>query len=191
MKFDLDLARASPRPTWFGWVLLLLGGLTVVIAGMRYETESVRLAEAEAMLKKYVQPTAPTNLPVVASAAVRQRNKAVEAEDALALNARRLLDADWSYLLNTLEDLQSDDIALIGVKASVAGNQLRSDPLALTGNARSLGAMFAYAESLQKAGFTRVALDNHALQDDAGENVVRFSVQAGWDDPVTSGAGTR
>ena len=189
MKFDLDLTRAAPRPSRLGWVLLVMGIIAVVMAGARYETESKRLIGAQAMLQKYSKPAPPAKSSAPLASGARQRAHALETEDPLTLDAKRILDADWSFLLNTLEDLRPDDIALVGLKASVAGNKLRHDPLVLTANARSLSAMFAYVASLQAAGFTRVSLDKHTEQEDAGEKVIRFTVHAGWDGQTVPGEG--
>ena len=201
MRFDLDLARTSPRPANLGWVLLVLGFIATAWAGWRFESESTRFSEAQAALQKNTQADRhATNAgrTTTQTAAPRVRSAREEMETAQTRNVQQLLTADWSTLLDTLETSRPADIALMGVEATIGrgdGGSNTNSPgkLTLTANARNLPAMLSYVAKLQATGFSQVSLDNHAAQEEADEgdeSVIRFTVHASWGDLTkVSGSG--
>lgn len=165
MKLCLDLAHPEPRPSRWGWLLLGVGVAAALWAGWRHVQETGRVEAAREQLAALT--------PAPAKAARPARDAA--RESALAVNARRALEADWARLLMGLENSRPQPIALLSVEADAAQGRLR-----LEANARDLPAMLAYLEGLEALGLRRVHLQSHVAMEEEGQDTIHFTATAGW-----------
>lgn len=165
MRLILDLAQPEPRPSRLGWLLLALGLAAAVWAGWRYAGESRRLEDAQAKL--------------AALSPVSSRTGRLSAgparESAMALNARRTLEADWTGLLAALERGRPARIALLSVESDAAQGRLR-----LEADAKNLPAMLSYLEGLDATGLRQVRLQSHVAMEAEGQDYIHFTATAGW-----------
>lgn len=165
MKLMLDLAHPYPRPSRLGWLLLGLGMAAALWAGWRYAGETQRLEEARSKVA--------TLSPAPAKAARTPSRQSQES--AMALSARRALEADWAGLLVNLERSRPAQIALLNVEVDAAQGRLR-----LEANAKNLSAMLAYLQGLEALGLHQVRLQSHVAMEEEGQEYVHFSATAGW-----------
>lgn len=165
MKLFLDLAHPDPRPSRLGWLLLGLGMAAALWAGWRYGGETQRLEEARSKVAALTPAPAKS-----ARLSARQGQ-----ETAMALNARRALEADWAGLLVNLERSRPVPIALLNVEVDAAQGRLR-----LEANAKDLTAMLAYLQDLEVMGLRQVHLQSHVAMEEEGQEYIHFSATAAW-----------
>ncbi|MEW6679350.1 MAG: hypothetical protein AB1421_15660 [Pseudomonadota bacterium] len=171
MKLRLDLAHPRPRPSRLGWLLLALGVMAALWAGVRYQGQASRLAAAETALASL----APAR-PAPARPAPRPAKPGREAPSALTASGQQALQADWERLLIRLETSRPKSIALLALEADAAqGGRLR-----LEGQARDLDAMLVYLQALEAAGLEQVRLQSHVAEAWEGYESIRFSATAAW-----------
>jgi len=171
MKLRLDLAYPQPRPASLAWALLALGLLAVLWAGWRYSAEAQALADAQARLDK-LQPATHVRAPA------SRRAKAPQETSALATSGQKALTTDWARVLATLETTRGKDIALLSLEADSIQARLELDA-----QARTLPAMLAYLQGLERAGLQQVRLQTHQVESDEGFERVSFSASAAWSQP--------
>jgi len=165
MKLFLNLAHPEPRPSPLGWLLLALGLAAALWAGWRYAGETQRLEEARGKLAALAPTPAPSG---------RSPTRQAQAS-ALAVNARRALEADWAGLLAGLERSRPAQIALLNVEIDAAQGRLR-----LEANAKDLPAMLAYLQGLEAMGLRQVHLQSHVAMEEEGQEYIHFSANAAW-----------
>jgi hypothetical protein len=166
MKLRLDLAHPRPRPSRLGWLLLALGVMAALWAGVRYQGQASRLAAAETALAS-LAPARP---------APRPAKPGREDPSALTASGQQALQADWERLLIRLETSRPKSIALLALEADATqGGRLR-----LEAQARDLDAMLAYLQALEAAGLEQVRLQSHVAEAGEGYESIRFSVTAAW-----------
>lgn len=161
----LDLLHPLPRPHGLGWLLLLAGiGATLGVGWQSWRLDAA-LAEESARAAKLKPP-----------AAQRAVSRAPAPTPSEVLAAREALALPWSRLLSGLETVQSPRIALLALDADG-----RKPEATVTAEARSLRDVLAYVERLKReAGFRRVVLTSHQVQEDDPQRPVRFVVRLGW-----------
>jgi Tfp pilus assembly protein PilN len=82
----------------------------------------------------------------------------------------------WADLLDTLESVPHQSVALLSVEPSVSKRSIR-----VTAEARNADDMLAYWSALQQdSRLTAVVLVSHQVQQQAPGTPVRFQLQAGW-----------
>lgn len=162
---ELDFQR-GPRPSGWGWLLLVTGLATLAgvlqvhhLVQQEAQRQSARLAR--------VQAAGPTP------------NAADAAEDPAVVAARRALEharLPWDELFAALEATERADVALLSVAPDTARRRLR-----IEAEARDLGAMLAFQRELQRSAALReVVLVDHTITKDGAETPVRFALVANW-----------
>lgn len=86
------------------------------------------------------------------------------------------LNLPWEDLFSVLEKAVNEDIALVSLKPDPVRGQVR-----ISGEARNLYAMLAYAERLQdQKYFTDVTMAEHEIVAKGGDKPVHFQLLAKW-----------
>lgn len=165
MKLILDLVHPAPRPSRLGWLLLGAGLAAALWAGWRHGDETRRLEEARGR----VAALAPAPVKSARPSSGDGR------ESAMAISARRALEADWAGLLAGLERSRPARIALLNVEIDAAQGRLR-----LEANAGDLPAMLAYLEGLEAMGLRQVRLQSHVAMEEEGQEYIHFTANADW-----------
>jgi hypothetical protein len=168
---ELDFVARRRAPGWLGWLALVLGCTASLWAVERWQT-----------LEKNVDVLREDNRRA-SRAAEQARVLARREQDDAGLRARidvaRKLSLqmarDWEPLFAELE-ARGTDVALLSVEPDVSRGVLR-----VTGEARDLNALFAYAESFSDArtiGSPRIEVFELKQRD--GLEVVAFSLRLQW-----------
>ena len=107
--------------------------------------------------------------PVVAPVSSKQLTQLMEDFNVLA--------TPWNELLDSIEQSDMPDIALLGIDPSVKKQQL-----ILTGEAKNLATILKYINKLsQQATLSQVYLQKHIVNETSNEKPVSFSIIAKWD----------
>lgn len=168
---ELDFVVRRRAPGWLGWLALALGCAAAVFVVQQFrqtedDVDALRDANRRA-----------------ARAAEQARVLARREQDDAGLRARlevaRKLSArmarDWQPLFADLE-ARGTDIALLSVEPDAARGVLR-----VTGEAKDLNALFAYAESFMDAQATgSPRIETFELKQRDGIQVVAFSLRLQW-----------
>ncbi len=168
---EIDFVARRRAPGWLGWLVLALGCLAAAGAVDHWQA-----LEADVDARREDNRRA-------ARAAEQARVLARREQDDAALRARidvarklsRQMARDWQPLFADLE-ARGTDVALLSVEPDAARGVLR-----VTGEARDLGALFAYAESFSDAksvGAPRIEVFELKQRD--GVEVVAFSLRLQW-----------
>lgn len=162
----LDFLHPLPRLHWASWVLLAAGLALAGWTGWQGEQARRALAEAVAAAPASVATAVPRR------AAGRPASSEAGSTDA----ARAQLATPWGELFSRLEANRPARIALLALDADA-----RKPDATLTAEARSVKDMLAWIELLKgEAGFRRVTLASHAVQEDDPQRPVRFVVRLEW-----------
>ena len=87
-----------------------------------------------------------------------------------------VLATPWNELLDSIEQSDMPDIALLGIDPSVKKQQL-----ILTGEAKNLATILQYINKLsQQATLSQVVLQKHVVNETVNEKPVSFSIIAKW-----------
>lgn len=163
--FELDFQR-GPRPSGWGWLLLVVGG--AALAGA-VQVHHLVQQEAQSQARRLARAQATAPLPSAADAA----------EDPAVVAARRALELarlPWDTLFAALEATDRTDVALLSVAPETARRRLR-----IEAEARDLGAMLGFQRELQRSAALRdVVLVDHTMTKDGAEMPVRFALVANW-----------
>lgn len=168
---EFDFVARRRAPGWLGWLALALGCAAAVWAFDRWQT-----------LEKDVDALRGDNRRA-ARVAEQARVLARREQDDPGLRARidvarklsQQMSRDWQPLFAQLE-AHGEGVALLSVEPDAARGVLR-----LTGEARDLNALFAYAESFvdaQAIGAPRI--EAFELKQRDGVQVVAFSLRLQW-----------
>ncbi len=164
-----ELARAGWRWQWMTCALLV-AALAAGAAATVAEAESERRrAAAQAASAAVAARAAPR---IAAEAATR-----IDRGLALAVNAVVMqLNVPWDEILDAVERATPRRIALLSL-APDPGRQL----LAISAEAPGVDGMLNYVSRLRDSGFfNTVALVSQDVVDDNGTEVIRFELEAGW-----------
>ncbi|HXD43411.1 MAG TPA: PilN domain-containing protein [Ramlibacter sp.] len=163
---ELDFQH-PPRPSIFGWVILLAGlaALVALFGSHRMladETGSRRatIKRIEALLPGAATPTGRNN-------------------DAALATARQVMERSklpWTGLFSALESAGDKDVALLAVTPDVGRRQVK-----IHGEARHLAGMLEFHRRLQQSeGLSQVVLVDHVISKEAPEKPIRFHIIAAW-----------
>lgn len=154
-----DFLQTRPRAPLVAWLLLAAGLGLAALAGHRYTELTEQLAALD------VSQTA------AAPAKPRGARAAASPVDAPA--------RPWGDLLNRLESQRPKQIALL----SLRGDALRGEAR-ITAEARSAADMLAWLKALRTdPAFSNASLTHHEVQDEEGQQPLRFELRLGWGRP--------
>lgn len=170
---NLDFSVPSPRPDFVSWLLFACGLAAAGWVTLDWrEADAARGAAETRLASLQARPPQKALKPKRADAAaqVRQRGDAT---------AQRQLSLPWARLLETLQNAQPPEIALLNLEADG-----RRGDFTLAALARNHAAMLDYFHALQRApGFTQVSLSRHELREADGAPAVYFSLRGEWAQP--------
>jgi len=165
---ELDFQR-RPRPSVFGWAILVIALLT--LAG--FLSVHRTLAEQTALHRATVKRVDG----LVPGAGTSRAGNPVK--DARLETARQVLERSklpWTDLFSALESTDDKDVAVLALTPDLARSQLK-----IHAEARHLAAMLAFHRRLQQAdGLSQVVLVDHVVSKDSPETPVRFHILAAW-----------
>ena len=154
-----------------GFSILLASFWLGVFIWQTHYQQQVKLAEMTNDLQKINQklPQQKVIKPVIAPVSSQQLTQLREDFNVLA--------TPWSALLDSIEQSDMPDIALLGIDPSVKKQQL-----ILTGEAKNLAAILQYINKLsQQTMLSQVVLQKHVVNETVNEKPVSFSIIAKWD----------
>lgn len=172
-RLRLEFAPNARQVSWPGVMLLLVSAVLLVAAAVQLASalaDSARVAETLAAVdarsrssaKAATRPVAPHPSEAARTRALRQ----------VAQN----LTTPWADLLDSLESVPIQSVAVLSIEPSVAKRNIR-----LTAEARNARDMLAYLGALQREPrLSSVVLVSHQVQAQAPGAPLRFQIQAAW-----------
>lgn len=166
-RLELDFHH-SPRPSPWGWALLLgslIGVIVLLLAHRQISDETSRHRAISERIEARLPGASLTT--------------AAPADDATLAAARRVTEQQqqpWPELFAALEAADNKDVAVLTLDPEPARGLLK-----IQAEARHLGAMLAYHRRLEETGALRqVVLQTHDLEKETTEAPVRFQIVANW-----------
>ena len=154
-----------------GFLLLLASLWLGLFTWQIHSQQQVKLAEMTNDLQKINQqlPQQEMIKPVMAPVSSQQLKQLREDFNVLA--------TPWNTLLDSIEQSDMPDIALLGIDPSVKKQQV-----ILTGEAKNLATILQYINKLsQQTALSQVVLQKHVVNEAVNEKPVSFSIIAKWD----------
>ena len=154
-----------------GLLILLASFWLGVFTWQTHYQLQVKLAEMTINLQKINQqlPQQEMIKPVIAPISGKQLTQLTEDFN--------VLTTPWNELLDSIEQSDMPDIALLGLNPSVKKQQL-----ILTGEAKNLATILQYINKLaQQTTLSQVYLQKHHVNETSNEKPVSFSIVAKWD----------
>jgi len=90
----------------------------------------------------------------------------------LAINAIRI---DWEALFRCIDTAVSEEVSLLGIRPSATGKSVQ-----ISGEARNMAAVLAFAEALKREPLARVTLLSHQIKQNDPQNPIIFEITATW-----------
>ena len=168
---ELDFVTRRRAPGWLGWLVLLTGCAVVLWSVDHWQT----LEDEVVALRDDNRRAARKAEQARVLARREQEDPALRARIDVARKLSLQMARDWQPLFAELE-ARGKDVALLSVEPDAARGVLR-----VTGEARDLNALFAYAESFtdaQAVGAPRIEVFELKQRD--GLQVVAFSLRLQW-----------
>lgn len=169
---ELDFVARRHAPGWLGWLLLAVGAVAAFASFDRWQTTEDEVAALRDDNRRAARKAEQARV----LARREQDDPALRARIDVARKLSLLRAREWQPLFAELEARGKEDVALLSVEPDAARGVLR-----VTGEARDLNALFAYAESFadaQAVGAPRIEV--FELKDRNGLQVVAFSLRLQW-----------
>lgn len=171
---NLDFIQSRPFSLW-SWGVLVSGLAVLVLcllAGLGLAQKTAQLRYAAGLLAP-VQQSAPKQGSGLSAAEQREQTLALAEMQRVSAQLQR----PWERLLNTLEQLPREDVALLSLNCSASRGQLR-----VSAEARNLEAMLALHQQLEQSNeLSDVSLLNHEVINRPNERAVMFNLLADWE----------
>ena len=170
---DIDFAAPNPlayqRLTVTGLVLMVLALFVCAYVWAEYQKTEQILVETEARLNT-LSPQKKTELVQT----VVETASAAEIEYARAIVAQ--LSTPWNPLLNALERINMQNVALLSVEPNRKKQQL-----VITGQAKNMESTLSYIKRLEEIdGLSQVYLLKHQIDQSDPNKPVGFTILAQW-----------
>ncbi|MCQ9374764.1 hypothetical protein NMQ14_10950 [Methyloversatilis sp. XJ19-13] len=169
---ELDFVARRHAPGWLGWLLLAVGAVAAFASFDRWQTTEDEVAALRDDNRRAARKAEQARV----LARREQDDPALRARIDVARKLSLQRAREWQPLFAELEARGKEDVALLSVEPDAARGVLR-----VTGEARDLNALFAYAESFadaQAVGAPRIEV--FELKDRNGLQVVAFSLRLQW-----------
>jgi len=170
---QLDFLQPSGRGARVGPWLLIAGALAAV-AAVSYQSHLASEVTARETRLTALRAMTGRSLPAISEQdsdvpAVRDQIKKANA-------VLRLMNVPWGELFAAIESAEDGNVALLAVQPDP-----RSRSVLLGGEARSLPAVFAYMERLERTKRLHdVVLMSHELKSKEPGQPIAFTLSAGW-----------
>jgi len=172
-EIQLEFLQPSGRGSRLGPWLLVAGALAAMAAAS-YQSHLGREVTAREAQLTALRGMTGRSLPAISepdSDAPGVRDQVKKANAVL-----RLMNVPWGELFTAIEAAENANVALLAVQPDP-----RSRSVLVGGEARSLPAVFAYMERLERTGrLHNVVLVTHELKNKEPGQPVAFTLSAGW-----------
>jgi heme exporter protein D len=171
---ELDFMAPRQRPGAMGWLMLGAGVLAVLGVLVEHLDLRERLADAQQRLARQQRAAhrAPGPLPA------KSQMKLPDAELRRAAQLAQELQRPWLGMLADIESAADDDVALLAIESpsNRDGSSLR-----LTGEGRSLEAVFAYSRRLlARPSVDSARIESYEFKKGGTAETVVFKLTARW-----------
>lgn len=175
-QLDLEFIQKPilSRISISGFLILLVSFWFAIFTWQTYQQQRLKLAEINTNLQQINQqlPQQEMIKPVIAPISSKQLMQLTEDFNVLA--------TPWNELLDSIEQSDMPDIALLGLDPNVKKQQV-----ILIGEAKNLATILQYINKLaQQATLSQVYLQKHKVNETSNEKPVSFSVVAKWDNAI-------
>jgi len=170
---QLDFLQPTGRGSRLGPWLLVAGAL-VAVATLSFQSHLAREAAAREARLATLRGIASRSLPAISE----RDSETPEVRDQIkkANAILRLMNVPWGELFAAIESAENGDVALLAVQPDT-----RSRSVLLGGEARSLPAVFAYMERLERTKRLHgVVMLSHELKSKEPGQPIAFTLSAGW-----------
>lgn len=171
---ELDFVVRRRAPGWLGWLALAAGCAAAVVAVQHFQS----LEDEVDVLRADNRRAARAAEQARVLARREQEDAELRTRFELARKLSQQMAREWQPLFADLEARAAEhgDVALLSIEPDAARGLLR-----LTGEAKDLNAMFAYAESFAEAmALTAPRIEVFEFKQREGMQVVAFSLRLGW-----------
>ena len=172
----LDFLHPAGRGSRLGPWLLLIGALAA-LAAVSYQGHLGREVSRREAQVSALRGMTSRSLPALSE----QDQDTPEVRDQVkkANAILQSMNVPWGELFSAIESAENSNVALLAVQPDP-----RSRSVLLGGEARSLPAVFAYMERLERTGRLRdVVLMGHELKTKEPGQPVAFALSAAWQEP--------
>lgn len=169
---DLDFRRDERHTPWAGFLLLALGGASVLAAGHHHGRLKQELEQAEA----WVRPSGPG--PRTQSVGVRNPGdvQKVALEYRRATEVAAQLRLPWNDLFMSVELASTPDVALLSIESDIGKRQVR-----IAGESKDFDALLGYLRLLaRQPTLENIYLQSHRVQQQDPQHPVLFVLSADW-----------
>jgi len=172
LSLDYRQAKVSTQH-WLGVAVLALALAGAVKLGLYYRHISAQTEHLEDLSAMIEHKLHKNNTPVkLLPADVEQSNSEIK----MANDVMQKLALPWPALFSSLEEANSDDVALLGVEPDTKKGMVK-----VSGEAKNFETLFAYLRKVQASkSMTNVYLQHHQIQDTDPEKPIRFTLEASW-----------
>jgi hypothetical protein len=170
---QLDFLQPTGRGSRLGPWLLLAGALAAV-AAVSYQSHLAREAAAREARLATLRGIASRSLPAISE----RDSETPEVRDQIkkANAILRLMNVPWGELFAAIESADNGDVALLAVQPDT-----RNRSVLIGGEARSLPAVFAYMERLERTKRLHgVVILSHELKSKEPGQPIAFTLSAAW-----------
>lgn len=169
---SLDFVARRRAPSLTGWLILLAGLLALSASALEYGDLAERKDDAEHAYEREAR------LQKRDAGELAARSKERIPAETLVHAARiaQALRRPWAESLPQLEAAGSEDVAMLTLDTDADKGSLR-----VTGEARSLEAVFDYARRIgEQPAFASVQVENYEFREKTGVRSVQFRLVARW-----------
>jgi len=172
---ELDFMPQRKPPSAMAWLALATGVLAVL--GVLVEHSALREALADAQQRLARQERAAQGAPG-RSLAGNRGQKLPDSELRRAAQLAQELQRPWLGMLADIEAVADDDVALLAIETP---SDREGATLRLTGEGRSLEAVFAYAQRLlARPGLGSARIEGYEVRKSGMSETVVFKLTARW-----------
>jgi hypothetical protein len=168
----LDFVPRRQPPSLLGWLTLAAAALLATAVILEYFDVAERLDEAQQQLARAERQQQ-------RASGLQQKRKQPPVADVELRRAAGIaanLQRPWLRLIPQLEAAGNADITLLSLDADAGKAQIN-----VAGEARSLEAVFAYAQRISaQGGFASVQVQNYEFHKVGSQDLVQFKLSARW-----------
>ena len=169
LDFLQPTGRASRAGPW-----LLIAGTFAAVAAISYEGHLKRETAAREERLTTLQAIASRSLPSITARGADTPEVREQVKKANAV--LELMNVPWGELFAAIESAETGDVALLAVQPDA-----RKRSVLIGGDARSLSAVFAYMERLERSKRLHgVVLLSHEVKSKEPGQPVAFTLSAAW-----------
>jgi|GEM_PF-5127232 len=177
--FSSEFSPIKRRPSHWDLLFLAVGAVTIGFVAMSYLDCRNQVESAEAKNQSLARKSGVKSVADVSSSSRGRKNsEPTPASDELNVASRAMaqIQTPWNEVLSELEKATDETVALTQMESEAKSRNVR-----LSGEAKTISDVLAFAERLRKSGrFSEVALVGEESKQAGPVKVVGFTMQAAW-----------